>query len=131
VEDLQEVIMGDWAGGEGRRRRAAGDPHWLVFARSGRWDALPSGEGDASLRGRVVAAIDDAAAKHQGGTVAVVCHGGVINAYLAEKLGIERTFFVDVANTSVTVVHVGDGTFVPVVVADCHHLYDPALPRRR
>jgi broad specificity phosphatase PhoE len=108
VEDLQEVRLGDWGGSEFRRRAAVRDPEFLVFARSSRWDDIPSGEGDASLRSRVVHAVDAIAARHRTKCIAVVVHAGVINAYLAEKLGMHRSFFVNIENTSATVVHVGD-----------------------
>ncbi len=71
--------------------------------------------------------IDALAAAHLGQTVAVVCHGGVIAAYLARALGTHRTMWIAVENTSVTVVHVGPGGPFVVAANDCHHLYDPAF----
>ena len=65
--------------------------------------------------------------RNRGRTVAVVCHGGFIGAYLAAVLGSERTLWLAVENTSVSVVHLGPhGAFV-VAANDCHHLYDPAF----
>ncbi len=37
----------------------------------------------------MVAAVEEIVAAHSGQVVAVVCHGGVINAYLSHVLGIE------------------------------------------
>lgn len=59
--------------------------------------------------------------------MAVVAHGGSINAYLAHTLGIERSLWLTVENTSITVVRVGAGRHDVVVAGDCHHLYDPVL----
>ena len=127
IVDLEEVRLGDWSNGEFRRRAAALDPDFLAWQQTGRWDGIPGGEGDASLRRRVTAVISGLAARHRGQSVAVVCHGGVIAAYLAELLGIERSLWMAVENTSVSVVHLGPaGPFV-VATNDCHHLYDSAF----
>ena len=127
VAELREVHLGEWERGEFRRRAAVRDPEWLRFARSGRWDLVPGSEGDVAFRARVRHAIDDVAAAHEDETVAVVAHGGVINAYLAEAWGLERSFFVTVENTSVTVVRAGPMGRILVTVNDCHHLYDAVV----
>ncbi len=127
VEDLEEVRLGEWGRGEFRRRAAARDPEWLAWSRTGRWDGIPGGEGDDAFRTRVVDAVQTIAAAHHGGRVAIVVHGGTINAYLASVLGNPRTQWLSVENTSVTAVRITeDGPHV-VVAGDCHHLYDPLL----
>ncbi len=48
------------------------------------------------FQARVEAALDKLVAEHAGDTIAVVCHGGVINLYLAVVLGLtgdDRTGF--------------------------------------
>jgi probable phosphoglycerate mutase len=131
--DLQEVLLGDWGGGEFRRRAAARDPAWLAWSATGRWDGIPGAEGDAALRSRVRNAVERVAAAHVGRSVAVVSHGGAINAYLAGVLGIRRSLWLTVANTSITVVRIGPpgsgrrARHHVVVAGDCHHLYDPVL----
>jgi broad specificity phosphatase PhoE len=126
-DDLEEVLLGEWSGGEFRRRAAARDPEWLAWVRTGRWDGIPGCEGDAALRLRLRRTVDRLAAAHVGGTIVVVSHGGAINAYLADVLGIERSLWLTVENTSITVVRVGpDGPYV-IVANDCTHLYDPVL----
>jgi 2,3-bisphosphoglycerate-dependent phosphoglycerate mutase len=75
----------------------------------------------------VVGAIDGIAATHAGHSVLVVCHAGVINAYLAEVLGIVRSTFTIIENTSVTLVRHGEGQRIILAVNDAHHLYDPVL----
>jgi 2,3-bisphosphoglycerate-dependent phosphoglycerate mutase len=129
---LREVHLGDWEGGEFRRRAAARDPEWLTFAEAGRWELIPGAERDDEFRGRVRAAVAEVVERHQGGSAAVVCHAGVVNAFLADVLGIHRTTFTVIENTSVTVVRFADdGRCIVLAVNDCNHLYDPArgLPR--
>jgi probable phosphoglycerate mutase len=124
---LREVWLGEWEKGEFRRRAAVRDPDWLAFARAGRWDLVPGSEGDASVRQRVREAIEELIKAHAGQTIAVVAHGGVINAYLAEIVGNPRSFFVAVENTSITVVRALDDSRTVLVVNDCNHLYDPVV----
>ena len=88
-----------------------------------RWDGIPNGEGDQNFRDRVTGRIDALAAQHDGGCIAVVCHGGVINAYLAEILGTERSLWMMVENTSITTVKIS-ATKSVLTLNDCHHLYD-------
>lgn len=126
--DLEEIRLGDWGNGEFRRRAATADPEWVAWSRTGRWDGIPGGEGDHRFRHRVAGVIDRLAAHHRGERIAVVAHGGTINAYLALVLGIERSLWMAVENTSITVVRLS-AVAGPTVVAvnDCHHLYDPVV----
>jgi len=126
--ELEEIRLGDWSNGEFRRRAAIRDPEWVAWSLTGRWDGIPGGEGDLSLRTRVVAAVDRIVAQHMGERVAVVAHGGAINAYLAHVLDIHRTMFMTVENTSITLVRMHRVIGPTVVTAnDCHHLYDPVI----
>ena len=127
IEDLEEVRLGDWHAGEFRRRAMMADPEWLAWRRTNRWDGIPGGEGDVVFRTRVTAAIEAIAKRHPGQTTAVVVHGGVINAYLAEVLEIPHSLWLEVPNTSISVVLVHDAGHHVVVAGDCHHLYDPVL----
>jgi probable phosphoglycerate mutase len=80
------------------------DEHWTAMI-EGRWEAF-GGEEPAAFRGRIVPRIDAIATTHPGERVAVVCHGGVINIYLADVLGIDRLLWFDPAYTSVSRVKV-------------------------
>lgn len=122
-EDLEEVRLGDWSHGVFRKMAASGDPVFTEWSASGRWDGIPNGEGDQNFRDRVTARIEALAAQHDGGCIAVVCHGGVINAYLAEILGTERSLWMMVENTSITTVRISTTRSV-LTLNDCHHLYD-------
>ena len=71
------------------------------FVATRRWSAYPGTETAAELRGRVVAAVESVIATHPGEVVVVACHGGVINAYLADMLGLEEDMFFRPAHASV------------------------------
>lgn len=122
-EDLEEVRLGDWGNGEFRRRAASGDPEYVEWAKTSRWDGIPNAEGDQNFRSRVTTRIDSLAAQHDGGCIAVVCHGGVINAYLAELLGTQRSLWMMVENTSISTVKLSETPSV-LTLNDCNHLYD-------
>ena len=64
--------------------KAANDPRWHAMMR-GEWDADETPE---EFRARVVKALDELVDAHPGQKIAVSCHGGVINAYLAHVLGL-------------------------------------------
>ena len=66
--------------------RATNDPRWEKLLR-GEWDGVD--EDPSLFKARVVETIEDMIARHPGGRVVVVCHGGVINQYLAHVLGID------------------------------------------
>ena len=66
--------------------RATNDPRWEKLLR-GEWDGVD--EDPSLFKARVVATVEDMIARQPGGRVVVVCHGGVINQYLAHVLGIE------------------------------------------
>lgn len=125
--DLEEIRLGDWGNGEFRRRAATRDPEWVAWSLTGRWDGIPGCEGDDAFRARVAAVVDTLVARHPGETIAVVCHGGTINAYLSHILGVHRTMWLTVENTSITPVRVGPAGHTVVTANDCHHLYDPVL----
>jgi len=57
--------------------RAAGDPRWME---------LPADI--AGFQNRVVAGIEELVAAHAGERIALVCHGGVINMYVASVLDV-------------------------------------------
>lgn len=122
-EDLEEVRLGDWGNGEFRRRAATNDPEFLAWRELGTWDGIPNGEGDRAFRERVASRINALATMHRGSTIAVVCHGGVINAFLARVLGTDRSLWMMVENTSITTVNVSDTAHV-IGLNDCSHLYD-------
>lgn len=61
--------------------KAAGDPRFLQLLAGGVDD--PGG-----FTTRVIGAIEQIVGRHRGDNVAIVCHGGVINTYVAHILGL-------------------------------------------
>ena len=74
-------------------------PRWQEMVQRG---GLYAGVDLAAFRANVVAAVERAIAAHPGGRVAIVCHGGVINAWAGHVLGIAEPFFLDVSYTGVS-----------------------------
>lgn len=69
--------------------KAEGDPRYQELV-DGTW----AGEDDgAAFARRLIGAMERVIAAHPGGDVAVVCHGGVINVYLAHVLGLRDPMF--------------------------------------
>lgn len=66
---------------------------WERFVQTQTWDSYPYTERSADFRRRVGWAVESTVVAHPGETVVVACHGGVINAYLAEILGLEVDMF--------------------------------------
>ena len=93
-----------------------------IAAETGNWDSIPGSEPSTVFRKRVVDAIDDIAHKHTGERVLIFAHGGVVNAYAAEGIGLEKDFFFPAANTSITVVRVAGTYRVLYILNDIAHM---------
>jgi broad specificity phosphatase PhoE len=93
-----------------------------LAAETGNWDAIAGSEPSLAFRKRVVDVIDDIAHKHIGERVLIFAHGGVVNAYAAEAIGLEKEFFFPAANTSITVVRVSGKKRVLFILNDVAHI---------
>ncbi|MGZ4797958.1 MAG: histidine phosphatase family protein [Acidimicrobiia bacterium] len=80
--------------------REAKDDRWAAMV-EGRWEDY-GGENPERFRARIVPAIDGIIDAHPGETVVVVCHGGVINVYLAALLGLPHHLWFDPGYTSIS-----------------------------
>ena len=100
--------------------RASGDPRYeQVFA----GDFSAWGIDVQSFRRRAVEAVERIVSAHAGARVAVVCHGGVINAYLCQLVGIPDIFWFHPDYTSVSRVEsLPGGRVVIRSLNDVHHL---------
>jgi 2,3-bisphosphoglycerate-dependent phosphoglycerate mutase len=78
--------------------RATKDERWLAMV-EGRFDEFDTDP--AVFKEGVVRALERIIDANSGRTVAVVCHGGVINAYLAHILGIDKMMWFEPAYTSI------------------------------
>ena len=81
-----------------------------------------------TFRDTVVAAIDSIAGRHPGERVALVCHGGVINAYLSRLLSLPGTIFFEPAYTSVSRVLSGSTHKQVVSINEAPHLPTLVVP---
>jgi 2,3-bisphosphoglycerate-dependent phosphoglycerate mutase len=79
--------------------QAARDERYLAMI-EGRLEDLHADP--AAFQAGVVGAIERVIERHAGQKAAVVCHGGVINAYMAHILGIERMLFFGPNYTSIS-----------------------------
>jgi broad specificity phosphatase PhoE len=94
--------------------------HRFISERS--WDVYPYSESSAEFRRRVINAIETIISDHAGGRVAVVCHGGVINAYVSHVIGSKYDVLFRPAHTSISIVASADGIHTLYTLNDVHHL---------
>jgi broad specificity phosphatase PhoE len=127
-DDLMEAHIGEW---EGRpfEEILASDERVLHRLRNQEpiWRHAPGIEELEPFRARVHRVIEEMVARHPDGNLVVVCHGGVINAYVAPLLGVDHEMFFVPENTSINSVVV-DGAGRRVRFLNDHlHLTDPHL----
>ena len=108
--------------------KAEGDPRFYEIL-GNQWDGADPIE---EFQARVEAALDQLIAEHPGDTIVVVCHGGVINLYLAIVLGLtgdDRTGFFYPNYTSIHRVAASrSGVRSLITVNETSHLRDTGLP---
>ena len=80
--------------------RETRDHRWRAMI-EGRWEEL-GGEPPDQFRARIVPCVDAVVERFAGRRVAAVCHGGVINVYLAAVLGLERHLWFEPGYTSIS-----------------------------
>ncbi len=86
------------------------------------WDDLPAAETSGSFRTRVARAISELILRHPGQRIAVVCHGGVINACICDILGLDTDMFFLPSNTSISIVRALGQSRVVHRLNDYEHL---------
>jgi 2,3-bisphosphoglycerate-dependent phosphoglycerate mutase len=95
---------------------------WERFVQTKRWDAYPYTERSEDFRRRVGWAVESTIVGHPGETIVVACHGGVINAYLAEILGLQVDMFFRPYHASIQRVLHADGRRVIETLNEEAHL---------
>lgn len=89
VDDLRELSLGEWEGCTVEEVQARPGNPYACWVRDPVGSLPPGAEPLAEVQGRVVRALADIEHAHPNGDdVLVVCHGGVISAYLAHCLGL-------------------------------------------
>ena len=96
-----------------------------IAGETGHWDGIPDSEQSIAFRQRVIRTLDEIASKHIGQRILAFAHGGVINAYIAEVLGLKKDFFFPAANTSITIVRASGKHRVLYVLNDIGHIMRP------
>ena len=86
------------------------------------WDVYPYSESSYEFKKRTINAVESCIARHSSGRIAIVCHGGVINAYAGHIVGSKYDFFFRPAHTSVQIVDAGHGRRSLRRLNDTQHL---------
>ena len=92
------------------------------FIRQRSWDVYPYSERNDEFRHRTVNVIEGIISLHPGQRVVVACHGGVINAYVGEVLGLQTGMFFRPAHASVHRLRAHDLTRALWSLNETHHL---------
>ena len=124
VEDLAEVRLGDWEGGEYRVRAAAGDPIVRRVFDEERWDIIPGAEPRDSLGPRVRSGLERIVKETGPDAVAVaVTHGGVIGELCSQATDSRPFAFVHGDNGSISRIVVrANGRWLLLSFNDVSHL---------
>jgi alpha-ribazole phosphatase len=131
VDDaLREIDFGEFEGRSYDDIRLAAPEIYRVWMEAPTHVRFPGGESYRLLRRRALAAMHAIRRRHVGGTAAIVSHGGILRAMLADCLAVpdEAIFRIDQSYVGLSVIDWLDETpFVRIVNAQ------PALaaPRRR
>ena len=86
------------------------------------WDVYPYSEPGQEFRKRAINAVETAIARHSGERIAIVCHGGVINAYVGHIIASPYDMFFRPAHASISIVVAGEGRRVLRLLNDTGHL---------
>jgi 2,3-bisphosphoglycerate-dependent phosphoglycerate mutase len=119
---LREVYLGEWEGGEFRKRVAENHPISQRMFAEQRWDVIPGAESSEALAGRVRDAIIRLAAAHQGERVAAFTHGGVIGQALALAAESRPFAFIGAENASISRVVITSDLWIVRGFNDTAHL---------
>jgi 2,3-bisphosphoglycerate-dependent phosphoglycerate mutase len=120
--ELREVFLGDWEGGEVRKRLADGDPIALSMAVKQRWDVIPGAEPEEAFAARVRVGIERIAAAHPDELVVAVVHGGVIGQVIGQATGATGFAFTGADNASLSHLVVTPGRWIVRCFNDTTHL---------
>ncbi|HEX6265120.1 MAG TPA: histidine phosphatase family protein [Actinomycetota bacterium] len=125
-DELVEAHIGGWEG-KPFEEIMGSDPDVVQHIRNQRaiWHRAPGAEGGDGFRTRVRTAVDAIVDHHPSENVLVFAHGGVINAYVGDLLGLRQEMFFLPENTSLNSVDVDGETRTVRFLNDVLHLTDP------
>jgi probable phosphoglycerate mutase len=124
IDDLIEIDLGEWEGGEYRIRAANQDPLIRQVFETERWDVIPGAESPEAFEERVRRGVERAVGLAGPGVTALaVVHGGVIGEICRQATGARRFAFIHADNCSLTrLVVFGDGRWFLRSFNDIAHL---------
>jgi len=107
--------------------KANNDPRWQEMLR-GEWTSTD--ETEEEFINRTVSSIEEIITNHASQRVAIVCHGGVINAYICHVLGLknQRGFFYPNYTSIHRIAAAGSGERSIVTLNETSHLRGTGLP---
>ncbi|MET0663856.1 MAG: histidine phosphatase family protein [Ilumatobacteraceae bacterium] len=120
--ELREVFLGEWEGGEFRKRFADGDPIAVRMVTEQRWDVIPGAEPDEEFSARVRRGIERIAREHPDELVVAVVHGGVIGQVIGEASGARGFAFGGADNASLSHIVVTPERWIVRCFNDTTHL---------
>jgi broad specificity phosphatase PhoE len=125
-DELVEAHIGGWEG-KPFEEIIGSDPDVVQHIRNQRaiWHRAPGAEGGDGFRARVRTAVDAIVDGHPAENVLIFAHGGVINAYVGEVLGLRQEMFFLPENTSLNSVDLDGETRSVRFLNDVLHLTDP------
>lgn len=92
-----------------------------------RWDLIPFSEPTAEFRARVLAAVRAIIERHSGEHIVIICHGGVINAVIADVLGLDEDLFFLPYHASLSTLVDKDGVRRLFTINEHRHLHQGIL----
>lgn len=120
---LREVAGGTWTGlslGEVQAKDAAFFAHWMKDPMG---IPLAGGESYRQVMERAWAAFDEIVARHRGGKVALIGHGGSLRTILLKVLGLDHfpSGYFELSNAGVSLVEVREtGPVLVYMNSTCH-----------
>jgi alpha-ribazole phosphatase len=126
---LREMSFGEWEGLTFDEIRSGWPDHHHLMHTIGDGFHAPGGEPFTETKRRVVEAVEEIVARHNGETVLVVAHGGTLQIILQHLLGLPDSaiFRLTTGNCGLSVAEFTHGRSVITRVNDTSHLE----PRRR
>jgi broad specificity phosphatase PhoE len=125
-DELAEAHIGGWEGVP-FEELIEQDPELVDHLRHQRaiWHRAPGAERGDRFRARVQASVEGLLGRHPGDNLLLFAHGGVINAYCGELLGLTQEMFFLPENTSVNTVDIDGPARRVRFLNDVLHLTDP------
>ncbi|MGH2679979.1 MAG: histidine phosphatase family protein [Actinomycetota bacterium] len=125
-DELVEAHIGEWEGMP-FEEIIASDPEVVQHLRNQHaiWHRAPGAEREGAFRTRVRDAIDAVLDAHPEENVLIFAHGGVINAFVGDVLGLDQEMFFLPENTSLNSVEVNGERRSVRFLNDVLHLTDP------